>query len=369
MAGPAAAGGMITLASYLSSRLLLTTLGTVAVLGALVQIVDLLDTTEDILAMGEGAAGFAFYVAMRTPSILPEVLPLGVLIAALFVLAPLVRHGEIVAMRAAGMHVGQIVLAMLPAMLVIALGHYAIADGMRPPAERRLAEWWAENGVKAGKPVWLKVDGRIIEVGRVLDGGRRLENLRIFERDVLDAVSTRTVAGAARYDDGRWTLDDATATDLRRQDIGTGRPADGTWNTRLRPRDVVGAMAPDANVSVGAAYDVLVGRRLGVAAPSVYATALQRAFAEPASDFVMLLIAMPLAFASWRSGRSGRVLVLALVAGLLFLLTDGIVATLGRAGLIQPAVAAWSPSIGFGLLSILLLRRLEGARSSRGSTL
>ncbi|KAB0677193.1 LptF/LptG family permease [Aureimonas leprariae] len=359
---------MITLASYLSSRLLLTALGTVAVLGALVQILDLLDTTEDILAMGEGASGFLFYVAMRTPSILPEVLPLGVLLATLFVLAPLVRHGEIVAMRAAGMHVGRIFLAMLPALVVIALGHYAIADGMRPPAERRLAEWWAENGVKTNKPVWLKIDGRIVEAGRVLDGGRRLENVRIFDRDLLDAVSTRTVAGAARYAEGRWTLDDATVTDLRRQEIGTGRPADGVWNTRLRPRDVIEAMAPDANVSVGAAYDVLVGRRLAVAAPSVYATALQRAFAEPASDFVMLLLALPLAFASWRDGRSGRVFILSLGAGLVFLLTDGVVATLGRAGVIQPALAAWSPSVGFAILAFLLLRRLEGVRHPRGGT-
>jgi lipopolysaccharide export system permease protein len=355
---------MITLASYLSSRLLGAVIGVVLVLGALVQVLDLLDTTEDILGMNEGAWGFLFYVAMRTPSIVPEVMPLGVLIAALFVLAPMVRHGEIVAMRASGLRAGRIVAATLPAVVVVALGHYAIADSMRPAAERRLAEWWAE-GTRGNKPVWLKVDDRIVSAARVRDGGRRLEEVRVFTRDAADAVSTRIVAEGARYNDGRWLLERATSTDLSQAGIGRQQPASGTWETRLRPRDVVAAMAPDANVSAGTAYDTLVGRRLAVAAPAVYATALQRAFAEPAANFVMLLLAMPLAFASWRDGRSGRFFVLSLGAGLVFLLSDGIVSTLGRAGILPPVLAAWASSVAFVLLAVLTIHRLEGGGSRR----
>ena len=67
---------MITLTRYLSWKLFWTAVGVTLVFAALVQILDLLDATDDILAFGEGARGFAFYVVMRLPSILSEVLPL-----------------------------------------------------------------------------------------------------------------------------------------------------------------------------------------------------------------------------------------------------------------------------------------------------
>ncbi|WP_152046216.1 LptF/LptG family permease [Aureimonas psammosilenae] len=355
-----------TLVRHLGGRFLAIATGTVLLLAALVLILDLLDTAEDILAMHKGAGGFAYYIVMRLPSIVPEVLPLGVLLAALFMFASLMRHSELIAMRAAGISIAQMLIAILPAVTLIALVHYGLSDTLRPNAERRLAQWWNENEERAAeKPVWLKVDDTIVEVGRVREGGRRLENVKIYRRDANDAVSFVTVADRASYDNRRWALQDATLADWRRGEISTPRPADGDWQTRLRPRDVVAAMTPDANISAGTAYEALVGKRLAIAAPSVYATALQRAFSQPASDFVMLLLAAPLAFANWRSGSGGRVFLLSLGAGLLFILTDGVVATLGRSGLLHPVPAAWGPTVLFALLALAALHRLQGTGRAR----
>ena len=354
---------MITLTRYLSGKLFWTALGVTLVFAALVQILDLLDATDDILAFHGGAAGFAFYIVMRLPSIISEVLPLSILIATLFTLIQLVRHDEIVVLRAAGVPVGRIIAAMAPAVLVLALCHFAVSDQLRPEAERRLAGWWAENMANVDDDsearVWLKIDGSIVQIDRVRDRGRRLEGLRVYKRDSDDAVTARLTAGDARYSGGRWMLDNAVAVDWRREHLNEMTPANGTWDTRLQPNNVLEAMMPEIEVSAEAARAVTAGTRVAAGSLSIYATAFQRAFAEPLTSFVMLLLAAPVAFVSSRGSQIGRYVLMTLGLGLIFLLADGLYATLGRAGVINPILAAWAPAFGFALLGVMLVRTFE----------
>ncbi|OQM74439.1 LPS export ABC transporter permease LptG [Manganibacter manganicus] len=355
---------MITLTRYLAGRLFLTSIGVVLAFTALVQIIDLFDTAGDILNTGEGAAGFAFYVAMRVPSIMPQVTPLGVLIATLFLLGFLASKGEIIAMRAAGISVARIVVAMLPAVAALAVLHYAIADRVAPSAESRLAAWWAVNlstiDEKAEDPIWLKVGTSIVSIERVRERGRALKGLTIYERDPKSIVIKRTSAETATYGKGVWMLSGAMTTDWRRGHLNETQPANGPWRSQLRPSSVMEAMVPQGRISAAAARAVIEGDRSAVAAPSVYATALQRAFAEPVTSAVMLLLAAPLAFAHWRAAETGRFFLFGLAAGSLFMLIDGLAATLGRAGVLEPVLASWGPMILFGLFGLVRIGRLEG---------
>lgn len=353
---------MITLTRYFSLKLLWTTLGVTFVFAALIQILDLLDVTDDILSFHGGLSGFAFYIVARLPSILSEVLPLSVLIGALFTLVQLVRNGEIVVLRAAGVPVSRMIAAMVPAVLALALAHFAIADQLRPRAEGRLAGWWTENMAKVepvGNPVWLKVDGAVVQIERVRDRGRRLEGLRIYNRDTQDAVTARTTAAVAHFRGTEWMLDGAETTDWRREHLDERTPADGEWRTKLRPSNVLEALMPEIRVSAATARAVTSGRRVAAGAVSIYATALQRAFAEPLISLVMLLLAAPIAFVNKRGSQIGRYFLMSLGLGLVFLLADGLYATLGRAGVIDPVLASWTPAVGFTILGFTLLRVLE----------
>ena len=80
---------------------------------------------------------------------------------------------------------------------------------------------------------------------------------------------------------------------------------------------------------------------------------LQNKIAFPVVSLVMALVALPFAF---RLGRQGALygLGLSVVLGIVFLGIFAFFTTLGEAGALPPAVAVWSPSAVFALLSAYL---------------
>src|SRR3546814_6278654 len=80
--------------------LLTQTLGLLLALAALMQILDLLDATTDILKRDLGLRGVLHYAVLRTPAELMLALPLASLLGALFTFFTLAKRRELVAIRA-----------------------------------------------------------------------------------------------------------------------------------------------------------------------------------------------------------------------------------------------------------------------------
>ncbi|TPW29938.1 LptF/LptG family permease [Pararhizobium mangrovi] len=364
---------MKTLTLYLSGRLFGAALGVTLMLAAIGQVVDLFDTADNILETGTGIGGFAFYLVMTLPTLLDQLIPIGTLIATLFVVSILARNNEATAMRAAGLSPGRVAVCLLPAAIGLALVHFAVLEGLTQPAEQHVAQWWANHlsdpGARANEPVWLKVDGNVVSVQHVEDGGRKLGGVTIFERDAQSIVGSRVVAEHAAYDAGNWHLSGAKRTAWPRETQSQTHPADGPWQTHLRPASIMEALTPQGHVSARLAEGVLSGRLPATAAPSVYRTAVQRAFAAPLANLPMLLIATPLILTNPRQTVMGRGFLVSLGAGLFYMLVDGLGATIARGGVADPVLASWGPLVVFSLFAIARLAWLTRMpRSHRPSS-
>ena len=90
------------LASYLRKLLALQTIGVLIALTALLQVLDLLDATTDILNRHLGLAGIVHYTLLRTPVELALSLPLAMLVGALFTYYTLARNHELIAIQGVG---------------------------------------------------------------------------------------------------------------------------------------------------------------------------------------------------------------------------------------------------------------------------
>jgi len=132
----------VTLALYLSRQIGLRVLLALLGLSALMQIVDLLDSTGTLFAAGEGAWGMAVYALWRLPAVVEQVLPMAVLAGTLVSLFTLVRHNEIIAMRAAGVTSYRVLACALPAALAMAALQFVLVNRVTPWAEPRFTAWW-----------------------------------------------------------------------------------------------------------------------------------------------------------------------------------------------------------------------------------
>lgn len=92
---------------------------TVGVIVGLLVIADMQDDLSDLLGYGANASEIFRYYAILTPSFLPAIIPISLLISLLFALAQLHRNQEIVAMRAAGLSLFRITRSLWLAGVVL----------------------------------------------------------------------------------------------------------------------------------------------------------------------------------------------------------------------------------------------------------
>src|SRR3546814_7435233 len=87
------------LQTYLTRTFATQALACVAALTALLQALDLLDNATDILQRHLGIRGIGYYLALRLPTVVDQVLTIGVLIASIMTFRNLARHNEITVLR------------------------------------------------------------------------------------------------------------------------------------------------------------------------------------------------------------------------------------------------------------------------------
>ncbi len=345
------------LARYLRRRVATQVLALVLVLTALMQLLELLDVTTDVLDRNLGMGGLMRYAMLRTPSEIVVALPLASLLGAMSAFYAMARNHEIVAMRCAGMSLKRLVLLLLPVPLALAAIQFALSDRVVPRAEASLKAWWDQTAPPQEKPEprWVQTRDGPASFDSASPDGRTLTGLRIYERGADGLFAMRITAQKAEWQDKAWRLSgvDELRVDadrlLRKQD------ADYTWTVNLRPDDVTRLDLVQPHLSSSMLAGVLSGERVGAQPTGFYQTMFYRTFTTPLAAFIMLLLAVPTAQMMARSGGGGGSLLVALGLGLAYLLCDGIMAAMGTSGRIPALVSVAVAPVLFSLIGLAQL--------------
>jgi len=173
---------------YLGKILLSQILLVMSVLVGIFAFVTFIDQVS-YLGTGNYSVLDAFqYVVLSTPRIIYEIFPMAVLIGAILGLSLLALDSELIVMRASGISIGQITLAVLKLGLMLALLALMIGEFLTPwsetLAQRGRAEALEQNiEHKSNSGLWMRDGGTFVNVREVLPdlslreiqrGGRRL---------------------------------------------------------------------------------------------------------------------------------------------------------------------------------------------------
>lgn len=336
---------------------------TVVLLGVL-QILDLLEVTPDIVSRGLGVGGMLHYALLRLPRLFDQAAPLGVLAGCVFAFMKLASDSEIVAMRSTGVSTYRILAMALPAALLVAVVDFGAVELVAPRTDAALQTWWRGTAppapTTAPKPKAFRVGGDLAVAATNDYSGRTLTNVSIYRRDMAGRLVERIKAASATYTKrAGWRLN---APQFVRFDLPApqvGQAASMDWAQNFEPADVQSLFFGDDTISASSARRALTGGG-AQRPPSYYATRLQRAIATPIASLVMMLLALPVALASFRSSKGAVFVAGSLGAGLLFLVADGLLSALGESGAVSPVLAAWTAPAVFAALAATMLLRLEG---------
>ncbi|MBA3810109.1 MAG: LptF/LptG family permease [Caulobacteraceae bacterium] len=354
--------GALSLSAYLTRIMAARTAAAAAALMGLLQLIDLLERTSDILARG-GVLEIGRYMLLRLPFLFQEVAPFAVLAGAIFTFSQLARNSELVVMRITGLSLFQIFRRTLPVALAVAALDLVVTDQVTPRAQQALATWWAASAPgpakKAPAPRWFRIDGDVVTIKSASPGAAILHGVSIYQRDDRQALVRRMTAVDATRQNGGWRLHDAKVTDLHESRAETMTVAAMDWRTSLRPSDAARLFSNTYEITSGTALRSLFGKGPVDKSPNQFKTRLYRTVAEGLAPIIMLLLALPTALGHARSNRTAPV-IFGLGCGLLYLVVDGLLTAMGQTGVLPPLAAAWGAPVGFAAGAVSILLYAEG---------
>jgi lipopolysaccharide export system permease protein len=364
---------------YLARELFLAVL---LVLTALLALYAFFDTIESLKSVGRGQFGVqhAFlYVALRLPGRVYELMPIAVLIGALYALTNLARHSEITVLRTSGMSVFALLKLLFKVAGVFAFAALLLGETLMPFSERAAQEvrTKAIYNVIAREFVsglWVKDDRAFVNI-RAATQDARLEGVRIYQFDHENRLRYVLEAQGGEFlGAGQWRLTGVARTVLGDlSDLKTPRVEPHSENARSRVEREdemlwASALSPDIlsvlmvapeRMSLVDLVSYLRHLSSNNQNTSRYDIALWKKLFYPAAALVMMALALP--FASYHSRMGGVSLQIfgGIMIGVLFHMLNALFSSLGILRDWPPFASALAPSALFLIAAAGMIWRVE----------
>ncbi len=354
------------LETYVLNRTLLSVLGALAILGAVVLLIDFVEISRDVGVRAEVGAGQIFGLTLlKSPSVLLVLMPFVFLFGTLAAFVSLNRKSELIAMRAAGVSAWRFILPAAGAAFVIGLitvtalnpGAAALNDRFESSRAALMKDYVAA----APKEVWLRQSGgshtQIVIHARTRGPGPGivLEGVSLFiyelDKEGLLHFARRIDAAEARLAAGEWRL-----TGVR--EAGAGETAQVSESMSI-PSSLTDAAALQRYVSpqtipFWSLPGVIQRTEAAGLAATAYRLRLQQLLAMPLLFCAMSVLAAAFCLRLVRLGGLAALAGAGVALGFAFFFFNEVCGALGRAGIVPAFAAAWAPPL-LALLSGLTL--------------
>ena len=326
--------------------------------------VDYVGQLDDVGKGDYGALQAAVFVLLRLPQRLYELSPSILLLGGILSLGSLAANSELIVMRASGitpMRITRSVLqtGFLIAIMVAVLGEYIVPSATRTAKTYRAEAIEKKLIVGGSSDIWARDGNRYINVKKLMPD-HQLHDISVYEVDENKQLSSIIFARHAQYLDDEWLLKDIKRSDITTAGVKT------TFDKQLKLKrlillelfSVLELESKDMSARELFAYsDYLAQNSLD---NSDYLLSFWIKVFTPLTCLVMLLIAMPIVFATTpRSGGAGQRIILAIIIGITYFVINRAINHLGLAMNVEPLLSAATPLLLVTMLSLYFMRRIN----------
>jgi len=356
-----------TLANYMMKMYLFRFLGILIGLTAVLQLLDLLTVTDDIMAAdGATFASIISYLSMRTPQIISLFVPFVALLATLLTLATLNQNSEVIVMKAMGLSAHRILLPLGKACAIIGVSHFAFNEMILTPATAEL-DYWRSNDYAINLPppeadshrVWLTEDETLVLVNSVSRSGDRiiLDQVSLFERSDEGNLQAVLKADFAWHQDGQWTLYDVRRFNAITHALTIQESL--SWDIKTPPERFLALTVEPKHVN---SLEILASIKQldkeGLPTDTLMTEFLHK-FTGPLSTLLMPLLGALAAFGVHRAGNLFLRLIFGMALGFSFFVADNFMLAMGQFGVAPPFLAAFSSFLIFMTVGYAVLFHSE----------
>lgn len=360
----------MTLTFYIARRFL--TLFAM-VFGGFLLLLTLIDMVEQVRRFEGIGMGEAVRLAvLSVPSTLYRILPLIVILSTVGLFLSLARSSELVITRAAGR--SALVTLMAPVGAALLIGAFGVSV-LNPIAAATTRAYDLRSGQHdtssstlsvSGEGFWLRQGGAegqtVIHAERSNADGTALWNVTFLTLTQDGQPARRVTAASALLEPGGWRL-----SEIKEWPLGAGRNPEADsilapellLSSDLTADRIRNSFSQPSTIPIWDLPEFIDGLQSAGFSARAHMVWLQMELSLPLFLAAMVLIGAGFTMRHVRFGRTGLMVLLALVSGYAVFFLRNFAQVLGENGQIPVMLAAWSPPVAATFLSLGLLLHLE----------
>ena len=328
--------------------------------GVVFVVIDLVDRLSAFIDREVGIVSILLYYLYYFPYVLVLVMPMAVLLGGLFCMGGLIQRGELLAMKAAGVSLYQVVVPLQMLALGVSLCAVGLADQVVPRANRARAEIQQPRRSPVS-PQAIRVQVALRDTGSRVFSMAEYDAIAMEGREVvLDRYKDGTLVERIRSEEVVWEKSEwhFVEGDIRKFDAdGESYKHFRVWigqGITLRPEDFARDVLPEEQMTYGELADFIDRQRNNGRQALRESVALHMRWAFPFANFVIALFGLPMASRMRRTGRPVQI-------GLCLLICFAFYGCIqfGRAmgwnDVVDPLWGAWGANFVFAIIGLVLL--------------
>lgn len=352
---------MRQLDSYIARHVLGASLVVVIVIVGLDAVFTLVDELDQL------KNGYQFFEALqfmglRLPRRAYEYMPLACLIGCLAGLGGLAASSELTVMRAAGVSVWRITLAVIkPIALLMALS-MATAEFAIPALERiaqshkAVAQGKGDVLSNKGKGYWHREGDTFMRFQAVETSGV-LHGITFYDFNEQQELQRIRTAEEARFLGDHWEMDQVIELHLGPDQNTETRHENMNWETGLTPKSLSVVMVQPRDMSISNLYSYTQYlTEQGLNADN-YLLSFWRKITQPLGTFALVILGISFIFGPLRSVTPGYRIFSGILVGLIYKYTEELLAPASIVLGFEPVWASIIPVGGCLLIGMFLMRK------------
>lgn len=302
------------------------------------------------------------YILWSVPGSLSQMFPMSALVGTLLGLGLLASRSELIAMRAAGLSMGDIAVAVLKMALFLAVFTWILAEGLAPTLNKLASTQKAISlsqgqALRTADGTWMRDGDSFVHI-QTINAGKQLEGITRYEFNPEGVLQKASFARFADYEKGKWILHDIQETFFQEEHIARQQMDKQIWRSHIDPDilSIVGVKDID-DLSLFELWQTIHYRTTNQLDAKPYQLAFWQKMVQPLATLVMMFLAIPFIFGPLRSATMGFRMLVGVLLGFAFYTFNQLFGPITLVYHLPPIVGALLPTCLFLGIGLCLFRK------------
>jgi len=308
------------------------------------------------------------YLLYKIPEVIFQwTLPYAVLLSTLLTLGTLSRHSEITAMKAGGVSLYRITIPLFIIAFAISLFSFLGNEYLVPLTNQKTRYLLSVKVRKEQQTsyfknykLWYRSDRGIFNIQLLDVENKVMQGMTLYQFDDQFRCVQRIDARQAKWKDGTWILEQGVLREFGEDGAIRSIPFK-EWELTLQ--EGWESFQRIERQAREMSYTELLNyiRKIKVSGydSTRYVVDLYSKLSFPFLNLIMVLIGIPFALKTGRSGGVALSIGISVMIGFAYGVTFYIFLSFGKSGVLPPLLAAWTPTLLFGLTGIFTLMSIR----------